>query len=168
MQFAHAPAVLPVSRRLLRAVLGNGAYIEGWAEYIAQVMMDEGFANNDPRFRLIMRKIRLRVLANTILDIRMHTKGMTDAEVMELMTQRAFQTQAEADGKLLRAKLTSVQLVTYYVGLHDWLELRKEYQAKMGAAFTNAEFHNRALNEGPLPIMLLREILFAKESPAKD
>lgn len=163
VQFEHANDVQPESRRLLRALLGNGAYIEGWAEYIAQVMMDEGFANNDPRFRLVMRKIRLRLLANTILDIRMHTTNMTDAEAMELMTRRAFQTQAEAEGKLLRAKLTSVQLVTYYVGLHDWQELRKAYKAQAGASFTNASFHNRALNEGPLPIMLLKEILLAKD-----
>jgi len=88
---------------------------------------------------------------------------MTDAQAMELMTKRAFQTQAEAEGKLQRAKLSSVQLVTYYVGLRDWLALRKDYQAKVGASFTNAEFHNRALNEGPLPIMLLRGILLAKD-----
>jgi uncharacterized protein (DUF885 family) len=162
VQFEHANDVQPESRRLLRAVLGNGAYVEGWAEYIAQIMMDEGYSNNDPKFRLVMRKIRLRLLANTILDIRMHTMEMTDAQAMELMTKRAFQTQAEAEGKLLRAKLSSVQLVTYYVGLHDWLALRKDYQAQAGASFTNAEFHNRALNEGPLPIMLLRGILLTK------
>ncbi|MDR3764925.1 MAG: DUF885 domain-containing protein [Acidobacteriota bacterium] len=167
VQFEHANDVEPESRRLLRSLLGNGAYIEGWAEYVAQVMLDEGFANNDPRFRLVMRKIRLRVLANTILDIGMHTQGMTDQQAMELMTGKAFQTQAEAEGKLLRAKLTSVQLVTYYVGLHDWLELRRDYMAKKGTAFTNAEFHDRALNEGPLPVMLLRGILFAEDAPAK-
>jgi uncharacterized protein (DUF885 family) len=48
------------------------------------------------------------------------------------------------------------------VGLHDWLTLRKDYRAQAGASFTNAEFHNRALNEGPLPIMLLRGILLTK------
>ena len=163
VQFEHANDVQPESRRLLRAVLSNGAYVEGWAEYIAQIMMDEGYSNNDPKFRLVMRKIRLRLLANTILDIRLHTMQMTDAEAMELMTKRAFQTQAEAEGKLLRAKLSSVQLVTYYVGLHDWLALRKDYQAQAGASFTNADFHNRALNEGPLPIMLLRGILLTKD-----
>ena len=163
VQFEHANSVEPESRRLLRAQLGNGAYVEGWAEYIAQIMMDEGFANNDPRFRLIMRKIRLRVLANTILDIRMHSRNMTDAEAMDLMCKRAFQTEAEAEGKLTRAKLTSVQLVTYWVGLHDWLELRKDYQAKVGASFTNIDFHNRALNEGPLPVQLLRGILLSEK-----
>jgi uncharacterized protein (DUF885 family) len=163
VQFEHANDVQPESRRLLRSLLGNGAYIEGWAEYIAQIMMDEGYLNNDPKFRLVMRKIRLRVLANTIIDIRLHTMDMTDAQAMELMTKRAFQTQAEAEGKLQRAKLSSVQLVTYYVGLHDWLALRKEYQAKAGASFTNEEFHNRALNEGALPLPLLRGILLSKD-----
>jgi uncharacterized protein (DUF885 family) len=79
------------------------------------------------------------------------------------MTKQAFQTQAEADGKLLRAKQSSVQLVTYYVGLHDWLALRNDYRTQAGASSSNAEFHNRALNEGPLPIMLLRGILLSKK-----
>ena len=162
VQFEHANDVQPESRRLLRSLLGNGAYVEGWAEYIAQIMMDEGYLNYDPKFRLVMRKIRLRVLSNSILDIRLHTLNMTDEQAMELMTKHAFQTKAEAEGKLQRAKLSSVQLVTYCVGLHDWLALRKDYKAQMGAGFTNAEFHDRALNEGPLPVMLLRGILLTK------
>ena len=159
VQFEHANNVQPETRRLLRALFGNGPYIEGWAEYIAQVMMDEGYLNGDPKFRLVMRKIRLRVLSNAILDIRMQTMNMTDAEAMDLMMNQAFQTQAEADGKLRRAKLSSVQLPTYFVGINDWLQLRKDYQAKMGSNFNLEEFHNKVLDEGPLPIMLLRGII---------
>ena len=112
IQFEHADGVQPESRRLLRSLFSNGAYVEGWAEYIAQVMMDEGYLDYDPRFRLVMRKIRLRLLSNVILDVRMHTGNMTDQEAMELMTKEAFQTRAEAEGKLRRAKLSSVQLPT--------------------------------------------------------
>ncbi len=162
IQFEHANNVEPEGRRLLRNLMGNGAYVEGWAEYISQVMMDEGFANNDPRFRLVMRKIRLRLLANTILDVRMQTMNMTDEQAMDLMTKDAFQTQAEADGKLRRAKLTSTQLPTYYVGLREWQELRKKYEAAKGASFTLMDFHNRALDEGPLPIPLLEQIMLGK------
>src|SRR5437763_1907033 len=57
IQFEHLNSIQPERRRLLRSLFANGAYVEGWAEYIAQVMMDEGFLNNDPRFRLVMRKI---------------------------------------------------------------------------------------------------------------
>jgi uncharacterized protein (DUF885 family) len=161
VQFEHANSVQPENRRLLRALFGNGAYVEGWAEYIAQVLMDEGYLNHDPKFRLVMRKLRLRVLSNVILDIRMHTLNMTDQQALDLMMKEAFQTQAEADGKLRRAKLSSVQLPTYYVGLDEWLALRKDYQAKVGSKFSLAEFHNRALDEGPLPVPLVRGIILA-------
>ncbi len=159
IQFEHANDLQPPIRRLLRAYFANGPYVEGWAEYIASVMMDEGFLADNPKFRLVMRKIRLRLLANTILDIRMHTMGMTDAEAMELMTEQAFQTQAEAQGKLQRAKLTSVQLPTYYVGLRGWQELRSNYQKAKAGGFDLMDFHNRALGLGPIPLPLAQEIL---------
>jgi uncharacterized protein (DUF885 family) len=162
VQAEHANNLQPAERRVLRNLLGNGAYVEGWAEYIAQVMMDEGFLNNDPKFHLVMRKLRLRLLANTVLDIRMQTMNMTDKEAMDLMVNECFQTQAEADGKLRRAKLSSTQLPTYYVGKKDWLQLRKDYQAAMGAKFNLAEFHNKVLDQGPLPIMYLRQIVMPK------
>jgi len=58
---------------------------------------------------------------------------------MELMTKQAFQTKAEAEGKLLRAKLSSVQLVTYYVGLQDWLAARGEIR-RLGVPAPNQAF----------------------------
>ena len=159
VQAEHANNIQPESRRLLRALFGNGAYVEGWAEYAAQVMMDEGFLNNDPRFRMMMRKIRLRVLANTILDIKMHTMNMTDEEAMDLMTKDAFQTEAEAKGKLLRAKLSSTQLPTYYVGIREWFAVRQEYQAKAGKNFDLLKFHDRMLDQGALPVPVVGKLV---------
>jgi uncharacterized protein (DUF885 family) len=122
-------------------------------------MMDEGFLNRDPRFRMVMRKIRLRVISNAILDIKMHTMGMTDAQAMELMTQDAFQTQAEAEGKLQRVKLSSTQLPTYYVGLREWLAFRKKYQSAAGANFDLLKFHDQVLDEGPLPVPIVEKLV---------
>ena len=167
IQFEHANNLQPESRRVLRALLGNGPYIEGWAEYIAQVMMEQGFANDDPRFRLMMRKIRLRLLANAILDVRMQTMNMTDQEAMDLMTKDAFQTQAEAEGKLQRAKLSSAQLPTYYVGLRDWLRLREKYQAAKGKSFSLMEFHDKVLGQGPLPIAYLEKLILPASKAAR-
>lgn len=162
VQAEHANNLEPPSRRVLRNLFGNGAYVEGWAEYIAQVMMDEGFLDNNPKFHLVMRKLRLRLLGNAILDVRMQTMNMTDDEAMNLMLNECFQTQAEAEGKLRRAKLSSAQLPTYYVGKKDWLQLRKEYQAAAGANFNLIEFHDKVLDQGPLPIMYLRQIVMEK------
>ncbi len=159
IQYEHLNNIQPERRRLLRSLYSNGAYVEGWAEYIAQVMMDEGFLKDDPRFRLVMRKIRLRVLANAILDIKMHTMEMTDSEAMDLMTKNAFQTSAEAEGKLKRAKLSSAQLPTYYVGVREWLEFRKRYQQKAGSKFNLLKFHNMVLDQGPLPVPVVETLL---------
>jgi len=159
VQFEHLNNIQPERRRLLRSLFANGAYVEGWAEYIAQVMMDEGFLNNDPRFRMAMRKIRLRLLANAILDVKMQTMGMTDEQAMDLMTKDAFQTQAEAEGKLVRAKLSSTQLPTYFVGLREWLAFRKKYQAEAGKNFDMLKFHDLVLDQGPLPVPVVEKLV---------
>jgi uncharacterized protein (DUF885 family) len=159
VQFEHLNNIQPERRRLLRSLYGNGAYVEGWAEYIAQVMMDEGFLDNSPEFRMVMRKIRLRVIANAILDIKMHTMDMSDREALDLMMKDSFQTQAEADGKLQRVKLSATQLPTYYVGIREWFTLRKKYEAAAGKNFNLMKFHDAVLDEGPLPVPIVGQLV---------
>jgi uncharacterized protein (DUF885 family) len=162
VQAEHANEIQPVTRRLARSLYGNGAYVEGWAEYIAQVMMQQGFANNDPRYRISYLKVWLRALGNTVLDVRMQTMQMTDDQAMSFMMNDAFQTRAEAEGKLQRAKLSSTQLPTYYVGTSEWWRLRRAYEAARGKDFTLADFHDRALDQGALSVPWLGNILLPK------
>ena len=162
VQAEHANEIQPVTRRLVRGLYSNGAYVEGWAEYIAQVMMQQGFANSDPRYRLSYLKVWLRAVGNTVLDVRMQTMNMTDDQAMSFMMNDAFQTQAEAEGKLQRAKLSSTQLPTYYVGTSEWWRLRRAYEAAKGKDFTLADFHDRALDQGALPVPWLGNILMPK------
>jgi uncharacterized protein (DUF885 family) len=159
VQAEHADDVQPPTRRVLRNLFGNGPYVEGWAEYGADVMTDAGYLDFSAKFRLVRKKIWMRAVVNTILDIRMQTMNMTDQEALDLMEKYAFQTQAEAEGKLVRAKLSSTQLPTYYLGARQWWELRHKYEAAKGNKFTLEEFHDRALDQGPLPIEFLEKIL---------
>jgi uncharacterized protein (DUF885 family) len=162
VQAEHANEIQPLTRRLARGLYGNGAYVEGWAEYIAQVMMQQGFADNDPRYRISYLKVWLRAVGNTILDVRMQTMEMTDDQAMSFLMNDAFQTRAEAEGKLQRAKLSSTQLTTYYVGTSEWWRLRRAYEAAKGKDFTLADFHDRALEQGALPVPWLGHILLGK------
>jgi uncharacterized protein (DUF885 family) len=162
VQAEHANEIQPVTRRLVRGLYGNGAYVEGWAEYIAQVMMQQGFADNDPRYHISYLKVWLRAVGNTVLDVRMQTMKMTDDQAMSFMMNDAFQTRAEAEGKLQRAKLSSTQLPTYYVGTSEWWRLRRTYEAARGRNFTLADFHDRALDQGALPVPWLGNILLPK------
>lgn len=163
VQAEHANDIQPLSRRLTRDLFGNGAYVEGWAEYIAQVMMQQGFAKNDPRYRIGYLKVWLRSISNAILDVRMQTMGMTDDEAMSLMLNDTFQTRAEAEGKLQRAKLSSTQLPTYFVGTSDWWRLRRAYESAKGKDFKLAEFHDRALDLGALPVPWMKAILLPNQ-----
>ena len=72
---------------LIRRVLGSGVYIEGWAVYTEQMMLDQGYGDGDLALRLTQLKFYLRAVANAILDHRMHCTEMTDDEALELLTQ---------------------------------------------------------------------------------
>jgi uncharacterized protein (DUF885 family) len=162
VQFEYADEVQPKARRVLRNVFGSGAYQEGWAVYVTQVMVDEGYLGGDPALKLTFLKQVLRLVANAILDIRLQTMGMTDQEALDLMTKKTFQENEEATAKLRRAKLSSTQLPTYFVGWRDWLRVRDQYRQAKGSAFQLSDFHQRALKEGAVPVPVLGRLLAGK------
>jgi uncharacterized protein (DUF885 family) len=159
VQLEYANDVQPKSRRLLRNIFGNGPYIEGWAVYTQQLMTDQGYLDNSPGMRLTLGKQLLRVLANTILDVRLQTMGMTDQQALDLMIKDAYQEKEEATGKLQRAQLSSCQLPTYFAGWKGWLQVREHYQQKQGANFSLKDFHERALKESAVPLTVLDRLL---------
>jgi uncharacterized protein (DUF885 family) len=149
----------PKSRRVLRNIYGNGAYVEGWAVYAQQLMSDEGYLNNSGELRMTLLKQLLRVISNTILDIRLQTMNMTEQEALRLMINDTFQEKEEATAKVQRAQLSSCQLPTYFVGWRGWLDLRDEYKKRKGTAFNLTEFHDAALKESAVPLPVLRHLL---------
>jgi uncharacterized protein (DUF885 family) len=159
VQFEFADAVQPKSRRVVRAVFGNNPYIEGWAVYATEMMLDEGYLDHSPEMALTFAKQQLRVIANAIMDIRMQSMDMTDQEALDLMEKQTFQEKEEAEGKLQRAKLTSCQLPVYFVGFHGWLDLRDACRKSKGASFGLSAFHDRALKEGAVPLPALAPLL---------
>jgi uncharacterized protein (DUF885 family) len=159
VQMEYANDVEPRSRRLLRSVFGNGPYIEGWAQYATQMMLDEGFLNNSPELRLTFQKQELRVVANAILDIRLQTNRMTDQEALDLMIQQTFQEKEEATAKLQRAKLSSAQLPMYLLGWRGWIRVREQYQQFKGGAYKLSDFNERAIKEGATPLPQLAKLL---------
>jgi len=161
VQLEYANDVQPKSRRLLRNIFGNGPYIEGWAVYTQQLMTDQGYMNNDTGMRLTLMKQLLRVLANTVLDVRLQTMGMTEQQALDLMINDTYQEKEEATAKLQRAQLSSCQLPTYYSGWKGWLQVRDRYQQAKGNGFSIREFHEQALKESAVPLPTL-EVLLTK------
>jgi uncharacterized protein (DUF885 family) len=159
VQIEKANDVQPLPRRLLRSIYGNGPYVEGWAQYATQMMLDQGFLNHSPEMELTFAKEELRVIANAILDIRLQMLGMNDDEALDLMMKQTFQEKEEATAKLQRAKLSSCQLPTYFVGWRGWTRVRDEVQKAKGGAFNLSAFHDAALSKGAVPLPVLGRLL---------
>jgi uncharacterized protein (DUF885 family) len=120
---------------LTRAVFGSGVFAEGWAVYITQVMMDVGYGRRDPALMLVHWKFFLRAVLNSLLDAAIHCDGMSEEEAMALMVETGFQEEQEARAKYLRARLTSTQLSTYYIGSEELWDV--ELEARRRAAIEN-------------------------------
>jgi uncharacterized protein (DUF885 family) len=168
-------------RSLARRVFHSGLFAEGWAVYVTQVMLDRGYGDDDPALWLVHWKFYLRAVVNTIIDVGIHTRGMTSNEAIALMVDGAFQERAEAVAKDERARLTATQLSTYFVGslgmwdLEDAARRRAAAAAGVGAeavpgprvvggypptpGFDQRAHLEAVLAHGTPPIPLLRRIL---------
>jgi uncharacterized protein (DUF885 family) len=145
----------------VRKVLGSNANSEGWAHYCEQMVIDEGFHADDPRYRLAQLEDALLRDGRFIVGIRMHTQGMTLEQAEQFFTQEAYQPKSLALSETKRG--TSDALYGYYtMGKLAILKLREDYRRKQGAAFTLQDFHDRFIALGPLPLPLVREALLGE------
>ncbi len=144
---------------LIRKVFYSGVFAEGWAVYTEQMMLDQGYGDGDLALRLHQLKFYIRAVLNAILDHRMHCSNMTDEEGLRLLIDRGFQTEAEAVGKIQRAKQSSCQLSTYFVGRTAFYRLRQKVQRDRGDAFDLGKFHEETLSHGTLPVKYLPELV---------
>lgn len=147
---------------LIRRVLFSGVFAEGWAVYTEQMMLDEGYGGGDLALRLHQLKWYLRTVANAILDYQMHCTNMTDREALRFLVERAYQSEAEAILKIIRAKQSSCQLSTYFVGRTAFARLRRRTQNELGEGFHLGRYHEAVLDHGTLPVKYLPELVRAR------
>jgi uncharacterized protein (DUF885 family) len=147
---------------LIRKVLQSGVYIEGWAVYTEQMMLDQGYGNGDLALRLSQLKFYLRAVANTILDHKMHCSNFSDQEALDFLMNGCFQAEGEAKLKIIRSKQSSCQLSTYFVGRMAHYRLRQEIEREMGDKFSLARYHQAVLEPGAVSVKYLPELVKAK------
>lgn len=146
------------SPSIIKSILGNGAMIEGWAVYTERMMLESGYKNSDEMW-LMYYKWNLRTVCNTILDNSVHTRNMSKADAIHLLTKEAFQQTAEAEGKWKRVTLSQVQLCSYFTGYAEIQALKEEMQKKQGKDFNLKKFHEKFLSYGSAPVKYIRELM---------
>ena len=142
---------------LVRAIFQSGPFIEGWAVYVEQVMAEAGYGG--PEVKMQQLKMRLRATCNAILDQSIHAGNMSEKEAMDLMMKEAFQEEGEAHAKWKRARLTSAQLSTYFVGVTEHLDLRERAKAKEGENFNLQKYNDTVVSFGSPPVKYVRELM---------
>ncbi|WP_026705558.1 DUF885 domain-containing protein [Flavobacterium soli] len=150
------------SPSIIKAILGNGAMIEGWAVYTEKMMLESGYKNSDEMW-LMYYKWNLRTVCNTILDNSVHTREMTKEQGIGLLTREAFQQTAEAEGKWKRVTLSQVQLCSYFTGYTEIYDFREELKSKQGSAFNLKQFHEKFLSYGSAPVKYIKELMLKDE-----
>jgi uncharacterized protein (DUF885 family) len=144
---------------LIRRVLYSGVFAEGWAVYTEQMMLDQGYGDGDLALRMMQLKFYLRAVANAMLDYKMHAAGMTDEEAVKFLTHDCYQSEGEALGKVIRAKQSSCQLSTYFVGRTAFYRLRQQIEREQGDKFVLGRYHEAVLDHGTLPVKYLPELV---------
>lgn len=152
------------SPSIIKSIFGNGAMIEGWAVYSELMMMENGYGYgiDSSEFWLMYYKWNLRTVCNTILDIGVHTKNLSEKDAMDLLINQAFQQQTEAEGKWRRVQVTNVQLTSYFTGFYEILQLRNHLKEMQGNAFNVKKFNEQFLKYGSSPVKFIKEILLKK------
>ena len=145
----------------IRKVFGAASNSEGWAHYCEQMVIDEGFHRDDPRYRLAQIQDALLRNARFIVGIRMHTKGMTVAQAEDFFVTEGYQPRPVARSESKRG--TSDPTYGYYtMGKLMILKLRDDYKTKMGAEYSLQKFHDTFIALGPLPLPLIRKAMLGE------
>lgn len=155
---------LPLS--LTKKLLGASSFIEGWAHYDEEMVVDEGWGNGDPRVRLMQLKEAILRNARYVVGVKLHTQGMTLAQA-----EKFFETQAfldPADARIESRRGTQDATYGYYtLGKLEIFKLRADYKKKMGPEYTLAKFHAALLSHGNGPVPLLRPLLLGDADDGK-
>ena len=155
LQIAHANEFHAPT--LVRAIFQSGTFVEGWAVYTEQMMAEQGYGG--PEVKMQQLKMRLRAICNAILDQSIHAGNMSEKEALDLMTKEGYQQEGEAVAKWKRARLTSAQLSTYFVGATEHLDLRAAEQKKLGNDFNLKKYNDQVISYGSPPVKYVRELM---------
>jgi len=162
--------------RRARRLFARPVFAEGWAVYIERQVADArsgmdarsgrdgGSAVAPEDYRMAQLRYELRIATSALIDVGLHAGELVDDEAVDLLTGAAFQGRAEARGQVLRAKVTSGQLTSYFVGGEELTDLRAAVARREGPDFDARDFHQRVLSHGTPTVPLIAEAL-AHEAP---
>ena len=137
---------------------GVGTFIEGWAHYCEQMMMDAGLGRDDDTLELGQIAEALVRLVRMVIGIKLHTEDMSVEQGVRLFREQAYLEEGSARREAERGTFDPAY-VLYAAGRLMLLKLREDLQTREGSRFSLKSFHDRLLGQGSLPLWLHRTLL---------
>jgi uncharacterized protein (DUF885 family) len=156
LQFQHLRQVDSKVRK--STLLAPMSFVEGWAHYCEQMMIEAGFRRTDPTVRLGQLAESLVRLARFVVAIRLHCEDLSVEQGMRFFRDEAFLEEATARREAERGSFDpSYQL--YSVGKLMMLKLRRDYKEQLAGKFSLRTFHDAVLAQGSAPFWAHRRLL---------
>jgi uncharacterized protein (DUF885 family) len=149
----------------VRSALGASSFVEGWAHYCEQMILDEGFGGGNPKLRLAQLHAALTRLCRYLVGIEMHTAAMSYEAGVEFFVREGYMERTNAEREARRGTIDPTYLV-YTLGKMEIMRLREDYRRQQGERFRIGEFHDRLLSYGMPPIKILRMALLGDAAGA--
>lgn len=154
----------------LEKIFGSYAFVEGWAHYCEQMLLDEGYGAGPAhgagaadriraaKYRLAQSDEALLRICRLCVSVKMHCEGMSLDEATRFFEENCYYEPKPARQEAIRGTFDPGYLY-YTLGKLEFLKLRADYQKQEGAAYSLRQFHDEALRHGTPPVRLLREVM---------
>jgi len=162
--FLHYQHLRQVESTLRKSILfSSSAFVEGWAHYCEQMMIDAGFRKDDTNVRLGQLAESLVRLCRCIIGIRLHCEDLSVEQAVRFFREEAFLEEPSARREAERGTFDP-SYILYSAGKLMLLKLREDYKAHVGARFSLRTFHDTLLGNGTVPIWLHRSLMLGPQN----
>jgi uncharacterized protein (DUF885 family) len=160
----HHAQALKVNQNpnLLRRVISESIFSEGWGLFTEELMFELGFLQGDD-VRLTQLRNRLWRAARVILDVSLHTGQMNFDDAVSFLVERVRFEPYAAELEVGMYIRNPTYVLGYLIGMQEIESIRAEYIARFGQPEPPSVFYDQLLRIGSIPPTLLREELFAKK-----
>ncbi len=161
LQYQHLRRVESKVRKSI--VFAPGTFVEGWAHYCEQMMVEQGFGRDNYRVKLGQLAEALVRLARFIVAIRLHAEDMSVEQGVRFFRDEAFMEEVSARREAERGTFDPMYLA-YAAGKLMLLKLRNDCRQHQGKAFSLRQFHDTLLGNGSAPFWLHRQLLLPDDT----
>ncbi|MFK7958469.1 MAG: DUF885 domain-containing protein [Lysobacterales bacterium] len=161
----HADALITRQNpRLLRKVVQEPIFSEGWGLFTEEMMFEVGFLKGDD-VRLTQLRNRLWRAARVILDVSLHTGRMSFDEAVDFLVERVRFERYAAELEVGMYIERPTYVLGYLIGMQEIMDIREDWIARHGEPDPPSEFYDSLLRLGSIPPALVRESLLATDGP---